>query len=276
MRGEASPPQMLNAFSSPVPISPVAVAVPPPLPCSGGLQAESPTAAQTPTAAFIGAASATSRNDAHAKKVREQAAPAQMRLCTDPPCACDLQVHEFIDKQTMLNPDAPRLIFGRDTPNQPVKRFEEELNAAALPLLQADPWLIVFDGTKPKNGPLIAAARIAANASYTAKGGWSKPKGSRAQGEAGDVGSVARRLGLSAPGGSVKSQLETGGTLHPALPSPPTHPPSQYPSQRYDGARLRRCARDRDREATTHDHGFAQQLGGKPAHAAGAKQAGYP
>ena len=147
MRGEASPPQMLNAFSSPVPISPVAVAVPPPLPCSGGLQAESPTAAQTPTAAFIGAASATSRNDAHAKKVREQAAPAQMRLCTDPPCACDLQasatstiqltanavgviaaakqnashvakVTAFIEQRTKLHPEAPRILYGKGHDNQ--------------------------------------------------------------------------------------------------------------------------------------------------------------
>ena len=38
---------------------------------------------------------------------------------------------EWIDKQRTLNPDAPRLIYGRDTPNQHVKPFEAEMNATA-------------------------------------------------------------------------------------------------------------------------------------------------
>lgn len=132
---------------------------------------------------------------------------------------------EWIDKQRTLNPDAPRLIYGRNTPNQPVKPFETEMNATALPLLEADPSLVTFSGTTPKTGPLITAARQAANQSYTQKGGWTKGKGSRAQGVAGEAGG----LGLAAPqqnehARSVANQSTLGNQSTPVQKMPRISP----------------------------------------------------
>ena len=74
-----------------------------------------------------------------------------------------MRVRTFIEEQDALNPGAPRLIFGRGT-REPIKRYEEAMNVAALGLLQKNPRLVSWDGARLKVGPLVNEAKIMVHA----------------------------------------------------------------------------------------------------------------
>ena len=100
-----------------------------------------------------------------------------------------LQVRTLIDAQKALNPDNPRIIYGRLSASQTLKDHEIAMNAAALTLLENDPKLISFEGRLIRTGPLIVAARemvAASGFNYT------KATGSRSTGLAGALGSGKR------------------------------------------------------------------------------------
>ena len=116
----------------------------------------------------------------------------------------------------LLTTTGDRLIFGRNQPEKPLKKFEEAMNVAARELLEADHDLIRFDGTVPRVGPLTEAARVKANALYT----FSKAKGSRAQGSAGVVGArETPRSGSSLSAGGASSSGASASSSGASAPS---------------------------------------------------------
>ena len=87
--------------------------------------------------------------------------------------------------------------------------YHNSMNAAALPLLEHDPTLIHWDGSKTRTAALIEAAKVAANAVHD----FAKPKGSRAGGVAGDAGHrAAPSSGALSVGGSSKLSLTSKAT----------------------------------------------------------------
>ena len=54
------------------------------------------------------------------------------------------QISELLFKQRAAALDAPRLLYGRDDANLPLTPHHIGMNAAALELLQANPWLVKF------------------------------------------------------------------------------------------------------------------------------------
>ena len=118
----------------------------------------SSSAASTPPAAVVhaaalgvGAAAAAMHDAAHVAKVRK-----------------------LIDDQTTLNPTAPRLIYGRGN-TAPIKDYEAAVNAAALPLLEANPGLVSFGSGRVQTAPLIAAAKVSTTPTPTPKPTPAKP-----------------------------------------------------------------------------------------------------
>ena len=115
----------------------------------------------------------------------------------------------------LLQTVGDRLLFGRNNPEQALKKHETAMNAAARELLEADPELVRFDGAVPRTGPLIEAARIRSHESYA----FAKAKGSRAQGTAGVVGarvsyassSRSASSGGAGPSGGASSSSSSGG-----------------------------------------------------------------
>ena len=75
------------------------------------------------------------------------------------------RVRTLIEEQDALNPGAPRLIYGRGT-SEPIKRFEEAMNAAAHVLLQKNARLVSWDGARLKVGPLVDEAKIVVHAAF--------------------------------------------------------------------------------------------------------------
>eukprot|EP00966_Prymnesium_polylepis_P336063 7391391-Prymnesium_polylepis.1 len=73
-------------------------------------------------AGAVGAIAAAKREEAHAAKVKQ-----------------------FIERQTKLHPDAPRILYGRDHSGS-LTDHQIQMNAEALALLNADPSLIRFEG----------------------------------------------------------------------------------------------------------------------------------
>ena len=94
------------------------------------------------------------------------------------------RVQAWIVAQEAINPTAPRFIYGRGS-TDPIKPFEEAMNAAAVPLLRANPKLVSFASGRVKPGPLMDAAKLVASTNYQ---GWAKAGGSRAGGAAGEAG----------------------------------------------------------------------------------------
>ena len=120
-----------------------------PIPPSSAAGSSLPLASTLPAAAVhaaaldVGATAAAMHNKAHVAKVRN-----------------------LIDDQKKLNPDAPRLVFGRGN-TAPIKDYEAAVNAAALPLLEANPGLVSFSGGRMQTGPLIEAAKVSTTPTST-------------------------------------------------------------------------------------------------------------
>ena len=151
-----------------------------------GLATPSPMAVVQQAALDVGQAARSLGETAHAEKVRG-----------------------YIQDARRLNPDAPRLLYGVGN-SQPLRMpYYTSMNAAALPLLEHDPTLIHWDGSKARTAVLIAAAKVAANAVHD----FAKPKGSRAGGVAGDAGHrAAPSSGALSVGGSSKLSLTSKAT----------------------------------------------------------------
>ena len=124
-------PSCQASSSSPDVVTPVAPAASDAVP---------PAAVVHAAALSVGTATAAMHKDAHAAKVLS-----------------------FINDQKKMNPDAPRLLYGRGH-SAKIKPYEEVMNKAALELLYANPSLISWDGSRVKTQPLIDAAKIDANA----------------------------------------------------------------------------------------------------------------
>ena len=75
------------------------------------------------------------------------------------------RVRTLIEEQDALNPGAPRLIYGRGT-LEPIKPYEEAMNAEALVLLQKSARLVSWDGARLKVGPLVNEAKIVVSATF--------------------------------------------------------------------------------------------------------------
>ena len=182
-----SAPAPSPAAPAPAP-PPIADAAPAPA-AAPAPSAAAPSAAAAPDAAFLESVAAAARDKikvAHAMRVRG-----------------------------LLQTVGDRLLFGRNNPEQALKKHEIAMNAAARELLEADPELVRFDEAIPRTGPLIEAARIRSHKSYA----FAKAKGSRAQGTAGIVGarvsyassSRSASSGGAGPSGGASSSSSSGG-----------------------------------------------------------------
>ena len=126
----------------------------------------------------FGAAIATQQDEAHAAKVRK-----------------------LIEDQTLLNPDAPRLIYGRGHTAE-IKVYEAAVNAAALPLLKANPRLISFCGGRVQSQALINAAKVSTTPTPTPN-----PTSAQAEPEDSDDHVVRARVARCAGGGECHLRL---------------------------------------------------------------------
>jgi hypothetical protein len=122
------------------------------------------------------------------------------------------KVTAFIEQQTKLHPEAPRILYGKGHDNQ-LLALQVQMNAEALTLLQENPNIVSFGDGRMKTGPLIDAARTAAYA-----GGFSLAKGfSRATGLAGQLAprSTTSKAAFTSPGVSKLAS----GVATPTLPA---------------------------------------------------------
>ena len=75
------------------------------------------------------------------------------------------RVCTLIEDEEALNPGAPRLIYGRGT-QEPIRPYQEAMNAVALGLLKNNPQLVRWDGSRIKVAPLMEEAKIVLNSTY--------------------------------------------------------------------------------------------------------------